>query len=354
MKILLVRMSCIGDMLHATAVAKALKERMPSCTIVWIATPCFASILENNPYVDEVIEWARDDFENYARKGKAGILWDMWTDLRSTLRPYQFDLAIDVQGLLISGLVMLASGAKRKIGMGGTKELNWLFSGEKCNKPYKHVTERYTNVLSLIGVEVNHREMVLILSEEEKAWAREYTRASKRPVLAFVLGSSWPAKNWDLDHWKRLLELAYEEYDVVFVGGRLEKFFGDELTAYGNVLMREKGRIEGQLYNAVGETNLRQTAAILDRSCLVVTPDTGSLHIAVALGKPTVSFFGPTDPVAWGPLGTDQHIVLREETLSCLNCRKRRCPKEGHPCMTGISAERAMEAIERLLNLDKA
>lgn len=410
MKVLFVRMSCIGDMLHATPAARAIKKAWPDSRLYWIATPSFAPILKHNPYVDEIIEWERDRFEAYAKQGRLDVLWKMWWPLRERLQKYEFDLAVDVQGLLISGLVLLASGAKRKIGMARTKELNWLFTDEKSNEPYRHVIDRYLQVPHLLNIYDADRSMVLCLTDEEKEWARQQVehisagRAAKaegspetgqkklapHPIVALVPGTSWTSKNWLTEYWQELVQLLRTDADIIYIGGKGEMELAQQLPQGKGIL------------NAVGAASIRETAALLDAADCVVSGDTGSLHMALALGVPVVGLYGPTDPVQWGPyqysemkadgltgtvadeaadrvpakladaatdeltgattdevtdaatdeptdFAADGATVLIARQLSCLNCRHRRCPKPGHPCMKLITPAMAAAAVRQKL-----
>lgn len=154
MNILFVRLSYIGDILHATPAAKALKERYPEAKLHWICTPSLGPLLEGNPYVDEVIPWERDLYEAHSKELHLPTMYRMYKELRQKLKPYHFDMAVDVQGRLISGLVLMASGAPRRLGLSGTKELNWLFTNEKAKGRYDHVIKRYNDVVALTGADV--------------------------------------------------------------------------------------------------------------------------------------------------------------------------------------------------------
>ena len=123
MNILFVRLSYIGDILHATAAARWIKQQYPDAKLHWIVTPSMAELLAHNPYVDNIIPWERDVYEAHSKKLHLRTMWNMWWDLRKRLKPYHFDIAVDVQGRLITGLVLLASGAPIRLGLGGTKEL---------------------------------------------------------------------------------------------------------------------------------------------------------------------------------------------------------------------------------------
>ncbi len=152
MNILFVRLSYIGgDILHATPpAARWIKEQYPDTKLHWIVTPSMVDLLKGNPYVDEIIPWERDVYEAHSKKLHIPTMWRMWWDLKAKLKPYHFDVAVDVQGRLISGLVLLASGAPIRLGLGGTKELNWLFTNYKAKPSKAHVIRRYMDVVQLL------------------------------------------------------------------------------------------------------------------------------------------------------------------------------------------------------------
>lgn len=163
MNILFVRLSYIGDILHATAAARWIKQQYPDAKLHWIVTPSMAELLEYNPYVDHIIPWERDEYEAHSKKLHLRTMWNMWWDLRKRLKPYNFDIAVDVQGRLITGLVLLASGAPIRLGLGGTKELNWLFTNHKSKDRSKHVIEQYLDVAKLLPGALNKKLFLLRL-----------------------------------------------------------------------------------------------------------------------------------------------------------------------------------------------
>ena len=154
MNILFVRLSYIGDILHATPAARWIKEHYPEAKLHWIVTPSMVELLQGNPYVDEIIPWERDEYEAHSKKLHIPTMWRMWWKLRDKLKPYKFDVAVDVQGRLITGLVLLASGAPIRLGLGGTKELNWMFTNYKAKPSTEHVIKRYIEVAKLLNTAV--------------------------------------------------------------------------------------------------------------------------------------------------------------------------------------------------------
>ena len=383
MNILFVRLSYIGDILHATPAARWIKEQYPDAKLHWIVTPSMVELLEGNPYVDEIIPWERDEYEAHSKKLHIPTMWRMWWELKAKLEPYKFDVAVDVQGRLITGLVLLASGAPIRLGLGGTKELNWLFTNYKTKPSTDHVIKRYVEVAQLLkeavtkqanletplkpvdnglDIETLHTvsakkmyHMNFYVPSKLHTWAEEQWETIdnhsslnrgevEKPLrVGLVLGTSWATKEWPQEKWYSLIKSLQYRVNFVCLGGPKEatqyKPLLDSLAAEG---------IDQIMLNMLGKTTLQEVGALIESCDVVVTADTGALHIALALNKPVVALFGPTDPKLWGPL-TGTFKVLVNDELDCLGCRKRRCPKPDQYCMSGIEPVRVKKAIFELL-----
>ena len=383
MNILFVRLSYIGDILHATPAARWIKEQYPDAKLHWIVTPSMVELLEGNPYVDEIIPWERDEYEAHSKKLHIPTMWRMWWELKAKLEPYKFDVAVDVQGRLITGLVLLASGAPIRLGLGGTKELNWLFTNYKTKPSTDHVIKRYVEVAQLLKEAVTKQanletplkpvdngldtetlhtvsakkmyHMDFYVPSKLHTWAEEQWETIdnhsslnrgevEKPLrVGLVLGTSWATKEWPQEKWYSLIKSLQYRANFVCLGGPKEatqyKPLMDSLAAEG---------IDHIMLNMLGQTTLQEVGALIESCDVVVTADTGSLHIALALDKPVVALFGPTDPKLWGPL-TGTFKVLVNDELDCLGCRKRRCPKPDQYCMSGIEPVRVKKAIFELI-----
>ena len=383
MNILFVRLSYIGDILHATPAARWIKEQYPDAKLHWIVTPSMVELLEGNPYVDEIIPWERDEYEAHSKKLHIPTMWRMWWELKAKLEPYKFDVAVDVQGRLITGLVLLASGAPIRLGLGGTKELNWLFTNYKTKPSTDHVIKRYVEVAQLLKEAVTKQanletplkpvdngldtetlhtvsakkmyHMDFYVPSKLHTWAEEQWKTIdnhsslnrgevEKPLrVGLVLGTSWATKEWPQEKWYSLIKSLQYRANFVCLGGPKEatqyKPLMDSLAAEG---------IDHIMLNMLGKTTLQEVGALIESCDVVVTADTGSLHIALALDKPVVALFGPTDPKLWGPL-TGTFKVLVNDELHCLGCRKRRCPKPDQYCMSGIEPVRVKKAIFELI-----
>ena len=383
MNILFVRLSYIGDILHATPAARWIKEQYPDAKLHWIVTPSMVELLDGNPYVDEIIPWERDEYEAHSKKLHIPTMWRMWWELKAKLEPYKFDVAVDVQGRLITGLVLLASGATIRLGLGGTKELNWLFTNYKSKPSTDHVIKRYVEVAQLLKEAVAKQadldtplktadnllepetlnnvsakkmyHMDFHVPSKLHTWVEEqwetidnHTSLNRGEVekplrVGLVLGTSWATKEWPQEKWYSLIKSLQYRANFVCLGGPKEatqyKPLMDSLAAEG---------IDQIMLNMLGKTTLQEVGALIESCDVVVTADTGSLHIALALDKPVVALFGPTDPKLWGPL-TGTFKVLVNDELDCLGCRKRRCPKPDQYCMSGIEPVRVKKAIFELI-----
>ena len=383
MNILFVRLSYIGDILHATPAARWIKEQYPDAKLHWIVTPSMVELLEGNPYVDEIIPWERDEYEAHSKKLHIPTMWRMWWELKAKLEPYKFDVAVDVQGRLITGLVLLASGAPIRLGLGGTKELNWLFTNYKTKPSTDHVIKRYVKVAQLLKEAVTKQanletplktvdngldhetlhtvsakklyHMDFYVPSKLHTWAEEQWKTIdnhsslnrgevEKPLrVGLVLGTSWATKEWPQEKWYSLIKSLQYRANFVCLGGPKEatqyKPLLDSLVTEG---------IDQIMLNMLGQTTLQEVGALIESCDVVVTADTGSLHIALALNKPVVALFGPTDPKLWGPL-TGTFKVLVNDELDCLGCRKRRCPKPDQYCMSGIEPVRVKKAIFELI-----
>lgn len=383
MNILFVRLSYIGDILHATPAARWIKEQYPDAKLHWIVTPSMVELLEGNPYVDEIIPWERDEYEAHSKKLHIPTMWRMWWELKAKLEPYKFDVAVDVQGRLITGLVLLASGAPIRLGLGGTKELNWLFTNYKTKPSTDHVIKRYVEVAQLLKEAVTKQanletplkpvdngldtetlhtvsakkmyHMDFYVPSKLHTWAEEQWKTIdnhsslnrgevEKPLrVGLVLGTSWATKEWPQEKWYSLIKSLQYRANFVCLGGPKEatqyKPLMDSLAAEG---------IDHIMLNMLGKTTLQEVGALIESCDVVVTADTGSLHIALALDKPVVALFGPTDPKLWGPLTGTFNVLVNDE-LDCLGCRKRRCPKPDQYCMSGIEPVRVKKAIFELI-----
>lgn len=336
--ILIIRLGAIGDVVNSLVLLRLLRRKWPDAWIGWVVHPLSAPLLRMQPELDEI-------FVLPNRGMLAGL-----RRLRRRWRRLGIDWVVDLSRILKSGLVALATGASRRVGFDRlrSKEGNWILSTE-CIPPgdfQEHVVYHYLDMARHLGALDEDRP-----EEEQVSWGlRVPDEAAERiaarlaeagmveagPVL-LNLGASRPAKTWPPARWAELARGLVEAGErVVLVGGP-----GDRGAATAVFEALGDGR-PAELVDWVGTTDLVELAALIARARLVVSCDTGPMHLAVALGAPVVALFGPTNPRRCGPWGQGEHVVSLG--LHCGPCGGKRCRKGTAECMAGISAERVLEA----------
>lgn len=324
MKILVVKLSSFGDILHALPAAAALKQHF-NAEMHWTVHPAFASIVRCLACVDKVIEIA------HPRKPR-----QYFKDLRMLHKLDEYDLVVDFQGLMKSALVAKAARSKKRIGPSFAGEGSPLFYHALAGKKNKarHAVEECYDTLRYLNVPVPAEPMYpLTLPQYDLPQVKE--DAQVRIAIAPV--SRWVTKNWPKENFVKLAEKMERELNaaIFVIGGPGEKDIGEEIVA------ATKNGV-----NLCGVTSIAETMAALKQVNVLVSNDSGPMHMGVVTGIPVAVPFGPTLPLRTGPYG-DGNIVIRAN--NCTPCRKRVCPKGTIECMTAVSVDMMFDAVCKLL-----
>jgi heptosyltransferase I len=285
-RVCIVMMSAVGDAVHVLPVINALKRYRPSTHITWVLQPGPATLVRGHPAVDDIVLFDR-------AKGLRAFL-----DVRQALANRPFDLVINLQVYFKAGIVTSFTQAPVRLGFdrARARDMNWLFTNRKIppRPEGQHVQDQYFEFLSAIGVPFAPVTWNLGPWDEERTWQREFFAPIDRPVAAIVVATSKPQKDWLPERWAEVVDRLAEEYGLqaVLVGGRSPR----ELAAESVILAQSRHRP----ISALG-SGLRRLVSILDGSALVLAPDTGPLHMAVALNRPVISLIGYTNPKRTGP-----------------------------------------------------
>ena len=335
--ILVVKLSAIGDVIHALPVSYAIKEQYPNAHLTWVVEQAAYAILADNPCIDELILFEKAKFRSIG-----GFLREIGP-FRRRLRTRRYDASLDLQGLFKSAAIAWNAGAKLRIGTANMREGAHLVS-----RPVRgahadgHIVERYLDVARALGCRVGEVRFPVSVSDRDRMaadtlLAREGVQEG-RPFVAFAVGANWPNKRWPVEHFAALADRLYHAHyvPVLVGGGRLDATLAEDILRASEI----------PPVNLVGRTNLKQLAHIFTRAALVLGGDTGPVHLAAGLRVPTVMLMGPTDANRNGPYGQLQNAI--EVDRPCRGCWKRACPK-GLDCLAAISVDAVAAQIGAVL-----
>ena len=333
----IVRLSSLGDVIHGTPVSRALREHFgPSAYIAWTVEKAFAEVLQGNPYLDDLIIWERGT-------GLQGFL-----DFVRRLRAARLEMTLDIQGLWKSGWTALLSGAKTRFGYERSREWSKYFANVLLDSRNKGkglgIVDQYLDVVAqATGYVAPSKDFVLCLSEQERSWAEEWYAAHgltpHRGTAVICPGSSAYIRCWIEEWYAELIEWMADSHGLHTV------LLGTQHDA--QVIRAIADRAAVPVTQCVGESSIRESAALIGLAELYVGGDTGPTYLAAAVGAPIVGIFGSTKNN--GKLtNPDRHIAL-ESSLPCTSvvCYQFNCKTK--ECMRDIPLERVRDACQSLL-----
>ena len=346
-EILIVRLSAIGDVLHATSIVHNLKRLHPDCHITWLVSPPANLLLQDNPDIDRLLVWDRHRIDQAFAGLKLSTVLACLKEARALLAPYHFDVALDIQGLFLSGLLTRLSGAPRRIGIHERHEGNFLFMTEMApDIADRHKIRRYATALQPLGIDPEDFQpgLVLHLPDElepfvETFWTAHGIRLHDpaHPLLMVNTRTTWPDKNWLPANFGHALRSLPESVQIVFTGAP-----GDE-----PYIREAQQTLNRASLSIAGQTSLIQLAALIRSADLLLTGDTGPLYIAEAVGTTTLSLWGPTHPDIYGPLTPGHHFILSPH--GCTACCKTHCKYKTNACMHAIKPAAVTTKVKELL-----
>lgn len=293
-RVCIVMMSAVGDAVHVLPVLTALKRQHPAMHVTWVLQPGPATLVRGHPLVDDIILFDRS-------AGFNGFL-----DIRRELSTRRFDLVINLQVYIKAGIITSFVDAPVKLGFdrAQARDFNWLFTTHRI-PPHamQHVQDQYFEFTDWLGVPKEPVEWGLGPRDDERAWQREFYAPIERPVVPIVVATSKAEKDWLPERWAQVCDVLYADFGLqpVLVGGRSSR----EETAEQVI----RARATHKPISALG-SGLRKLVSIFDGAALVLSPDTGPLHISVALNRPVVSLIGYSNPKRVGPYGKFRDLMI--------------------------------------------
>ncbi len=295
-RVCIVMMSAVGDAVHVLPVIHAIKRRHPASHVTWVLQPGPATLVRGHPLVDEIILFDRT-------KGLAGFL-----ETRAQLRTRAFDVVLNLQVYFKAGIITSFTSAPVKLGfdVARARDFNWLFTTDRVPaRPMQHVQDQYFEFTEWLGI--SHEPVTWGLgpfSDAERTWQREFISRIDRPIVPIVVATSKAQKDWLPERWAQVCDALAADFGLqpVLVGGRSAR----ELHAEHTILERARSKP----ISALGQGGLRGLVGIFDAAALVLSPDTGPLHISVALDRPVVSLIGYSNPKRVGPYRKFRDLMI--------------------------------------------
>jgi len=355
-RILIVNPFGIGDVLFSTPLIRAVRFAFPASRIGYLCNRRTEQILRENPFLDEVFVYEKDEFIQLWRTswwrgaGRVG-------QLVRGIRRARFELVIDLSLGERYSFILRALGVRRLFGFNYRGRGKFLTDALPINGYHEdHVVEHYRRLLRFLGIRLIEASLELHLSEADARWTERRLKALGAPAGQFLVGMvpaggvSWgvdaPFRRWSFDGFAAVGDALVERHgaQIVLFGEASDKPICQTVAR----LMRHP------VVDLSGQTSLGQFVSLLGRMDLVICNDGGPLHLAVSQGVKTVSIFGPVDPHVYGPYGRSngRHQVICREGLPCRPCYHQfklpPCPYE-RACLTMITPEEVLEACEAVL-----
>ncbi len=343
-RILLIKPSSLGDVIHALPVLHGLRHRYPDARIDWLIASTLTPLLKYHAELNELIPFDR---KRYGRMWRSVNATGAFVRFVRALRTGRYDLALDLQGLFRTGFLAWASGAPVRIGFGAAREGASLFYTHRLrvDDPEMHAVDRNFRVAKLLGFETVPVRFTL----EPSSWAREEAGRllheicvdDRTPVILVAPGARWDTKVWPAERFAATIDELHDRGrgHCVLVGGI------DEAPLCRGIAQG----CRSAPVNLAGKTSLDVLPAVIERADLVLCQDSAVMHLAVALGRPLVCLIGPTNPRRTGPYRRLEDVVQRR--LDCAPCYLRKLSqcRHDHRCMTALDVGSVLTAVERAM-----
>jgi heptosyltransferase-3 len=337
--ILLIQLGDIGDVVLTTPTIKALRDNFPSSMIFIIVRKHAKELIEDCPWVDGLISVEKDK-----RSLKDKILYNK--SFFQNLRKKRFEVAIDLRDGTRGAILSLLSGAMLRIGRyadDGTLWRNRLFTHlvKPANEMQQYSALHNLNILAPFNLTIENTSLELIVTKEKEIDAENILRKeqvpSDKPIIALHPFSRWKYKEWPIKNYIKLINYIGSKYDVsILITGSI-----DERERASKIAKSCKITV----HNLAGKTSLGDLAAFLNRCSVLIGIDSAPIHIAAAVGTPTITIFGPSSPVNWAPQGKHHFIVYKD--LPCVPCRQKGCYNSGvSRCLDELCVEEVIPVVE--------
>ncbi len=328
--ILIVKLSAIGDIVMSMPVATMLRQRFPHAKIYWLTQPENKSLLSGNQDIDGTLLWDKKKWQQAKAKSFSSLIGEVKA-FRESLKPYQFDLAVDMQGLLKSGFITRLSGARLRIGLASREGSQWLMH-QKIPRGGDHslISSEYRYFAEQLGLGNNTFKLDLSphISQQDRDNANKLLQQSKiqQDFIALCPFTTRAQKHWVETSWPLLIDKLHQRYQcpLVILGGPADKLAAEKIAA----------KCQAEIHVFCGKTSLLEAAAVLEKTKITLGVDTGLTHMSIALHRPTLAIFGSTIPYS----RTDNPLAFVSHSgRNCSPCRRNPTCKGRFDCMSDLT-----------------
>jgi len=340
--ILIIKLSAIGDVVHSLPFLEVLKGKFPSSTVDWVVEEDAVGILQGHPNIDKLIVFPRKSWiKRFVKKNEYSSIGKEVANFLKELKKIKYDIVVDLQGLLKSGILTFIARGKRKIALNGGREASFIFINERViiPDPDIHALERYLYIARYLGAtELNWNGRLPIDTADKRYVNYLLKEIDNKTLIAVNPMAKWETKLWDLDRFAYLVDRIKEELgaEVIFTGSERD------IKPIETIL----SEMNTSALNLAGKSTLKELAYLYQKCAIVISTDTGPMHIAAAMSSPVViALFGPTSPLKTGPYGA-KHRVVRAG-LECSPCFKKKC--DDMSCMKKITVDMVFDSVKEVL-----
>ncbi|WP_166827150.1 glycosyltransferase family 9 protein [Thalassoroseus pseudoceratinae] len=333
----IIKPSALGDIVQTLPILPALRHRFPEATVSWVIAHGLRNLLEGHPDLERTI--------SFHRRGN----WRSQLELLGEIRRAHFDLVLDLQGLIRTGIMTWASRAPLRLGMETARE----GAHRACHLTLPGTARdvsaqvRYQNVATALGCDATKLAPKIAITADDRDWIENALVRATSPRLVIAPGAKWMTKRWPAERFAHVAANAVRQWDlsIVVVGSPDEVELASQVETS---LQRFVASTE--VVNLAGKTSLRQLAGVLESATVVLANDSGPMHLAAAMGTPVVAAFTCTDPVQSGPPGTQHALVATR--VPCAGSYRKKCPHSGADhlaCFNELETQRVWQAVQMVV-----
>lgn len=332
-RLLIVKMSAMGDVVMSLPALLALKQSFPNLKVDWLVEPPAAGLLSGHPLLNRVIVSPRKKLSALLKSGRLIAAKGLWAGFIGELKAVEYDVVLDLQGLIKSAAMVRLARGRRKVGFAKTREHSGWALNEKmaAYDPERHAALRYLDAAAYLGAEISETPPERYYWPPAEAAAEARSLTGEKPYLVLNPGAKWATKRWAQANWQNLAKglAGRSELAMVISGGPEDAGAGQAIAE----------AVPGRALNLCGRTSLPVLASVLEGAAMTITGDTGPMHLAAAVGGGGLALFGPTRPWRTGPFGGRFQVL--SPPLTCLGCLNKKCARD---CLKSLNSDVVLAA----------